>query len=299
MRRRSAGQSATIFAICAVAGSCGLRVPDISENQDDVLSTSTMQQAVKQKITCELRRAVETVNKRSVVVRNGKVEMPLPLNWGAQINLLFEVGESSSLNPGISLTEPLPDAVTRFGGIFNPVTTSQSYSFGLGAALSSTATRTDKFSPYYSIKDLMYPPDAGAYCYEQRQGDPNSIHVAPFLTSDLKIEEWLTSAAFFNISGQRSSVLDEPKPRVGSSVPPDTMSIEVKFVIVSSASINPSWKLVRVAGNTGGLPFLSTGRTRTHDLLITIGPNDQKTRDSSLASQIRQSLSSASGRALP
>jgi hypothetical protein len=48
---------------------------------------------------------------------------------------------------------------------------------------------------------------------------------------------------------------------------------------------------VRYTTNNGSLPLFATGRTRTHDLLITIGPSkDAKTANSHLAAQIGQAL---------
>jgi hypothetical protein len=79
----------------------------------------------------------------------------------------------------------------------------------------------------------------------------------------------------------------------GGGVKPDTMSYEIKFVIVSNGNITPTWKLINVSANTSG-NFFSAGRTRTHDLIITIGPDDQRTLLSHWASEVGQSVSGAS-----
>jgi hypothetical protein len=68
----------------------------------------------------------------------------------------------------------------------------------------------------------------------------------------------------------------------------DSISQEIKFIIVSTGNIQPTWKLVQVSANTGNPPFFSTGRTRTHDLIITIGPPTTRTANDFLASQIGQ-----------
>jgi hypothetical protein len=70
-----------------------------------------------------------------------------------------------------------------------------------------------------------------------------------------------------------------------SGVQTDTISLELKFIIVSSGNATPSWKLVRVTSNTGA-PLFNVGRTRTHDLIITIGPSNLNTSNAHLASQI-------------
>jgi hypothetical protein len=53
----------------------------------------------------------------------------------------------------------------------------------------------------------------------------------------------------------------------------DIYSYKVKFVIVSNGSANPTWKLVSVTANSGTLPPVTAGRTRTHDLILTFGPS--------------------------
>ena len=70
----------------------------------------------------------------------------------------------------------------------------------------------------------------------------------------------------------------------------DLFSQEIKFIIVSSGNIQPTWKLIQVSANTGNTPFFSTGRTRTHDLIITSGPQRQRTANDFLATQIGQAV---------
>jgi hypothetical protein len=74
--------------------------------------------------------------------------------------------------------------------------------------------------------------------------------------------------------------------------PQDSFSQEIKFIIISSGNAQPTWKLLPVSANAGNPPFFSVGRTRTHDLLITIGPPTQRTVNDFLASQIGQAVTS-------
>ena len=74
--------------------------------------------------------------------------------------------------------------------------------------------------------------------------------------------------------------------------PQDLISQEIKFIIVSSGNVTPTWKLIQVSANTGNTPFFSTGRTRTHDLLMTVGPPTQRTVNDFLAAQIGQAVTS-------
>jgi uncharacterized membrane protein YgcG len=79
----------------------------------------------------------------------------------------------------------------------------------------------------------------------------------------------------------------------------DSFSQEIKFIIISTGNITPTWKLIQLSANTGNAPFFSTGRTRTHDLLITIGPPTQRTQSDFLALQIGQAVNRGVVRGTP
>jgi hypothetical protein len=308
---------------------CGLAVPDIKEAWDADLpedskgprvpAAAQIEFEVKKHVFCELGDAVKEVNKTPVDLGSTRVPYALPPNWIAQISLSFQVDESSALSPGVSLNTVLPNAVNIFGsGASGTVTTSQSRAVGLGGTLSSTATRIDKFNPVYDIDYLMIRNGPNSVCnkdrpeidpFRQRGWQPASS--SPFIIEgDLGIRDWLFGAILTNVFIP-SQKKDVPPARStkgaggagtagggsasgGGGVKPDTISYEIKFVIVSSGNITPSWKLVNVSANTSGT-FFSAGRTRTHDLIITIGPDDQRTLSSHWASEIGQAVSGANG----
>jgi hypothetical protein len=109
--------------------------------------------------------------------------------------------------------------------------------------------------------------------------------------------------------GTFSGTTSSGKPSSGGSKPPsggsksftgsggdssfkqDSFSEEIKFIIVSSGSITPTWKLIQLSANPNS-PFFGTSRTRTHDLIITIGPPTQRTQNDFLATQIGQAVRS-------
>lgn len=85
------------------------------------------------------------------------------------------------------------------------------------------------------------------------------------LQNDLKLSEWLfdaVSASVTNTINFRNTTL---------AVSTNVLQHEVKFQIVSSGTLNPSWTLTRVTVDGSG-NLLSAGRTRTNDLIITFGP---------------------------
>jgi hypothetical protein len=275
---------------------CGLTVPDIKEVWDAdkpadpqtqsprIPGTAQIEFEVKKRVFCELGDAVKYVNQFSVQSGSSPSTLKpfakyvIPLDWIAQISLSFQVDESSALNPGVTLNTVLPNAVKIFSpGSSGTVVTSQSRMLGLGGTLSSTATRIDKFDPSYTITNLMKANGPNSVC---RDGNDPFTSVgwqpassSPFiLEGNLGIQDWLLGAmltdTFIGSDASGGPASGGPKT--------DAVSYEVKFVIVSSGSITPTWKLVNVSANTSGT-FFSAGRTRTHDLIITIGAKDNRT----------------------
>lgn len=332
---------------------CGLTVPEVGEFYDRdypgdppgvgktplLTATAQIEYEIKQKVYCELRNAVQKAEK--VPVDRGLL---IPDGWGVQMQLSLEVDESIALNPGLSFTQLYPNVVKVFG-VGNSVTTSQSFSLGLGGSLSSQSFRTDKFNTYYSIKHLMDGPSA--IC-DDDNGKPipqkdffiGQLHWSPAMSSpfliqsNLGIKDWLIGAMYYDLALSSSP---QPQPQSssagngkfegtfegklegtlqgsakgkfegktssggaskggggaaggggGSGFAQDSFTREIKFIIISSGNIQPTWKLVQVSANTGNSPFFSTGRTRTHDLLITVGPPTARTASDFLASQIGQ-----------
>jgi hypothetical protein len=295
---------------------CGIVIPDIKEAWDadhpkdetseEFPAAGQIELQVKAKVFCELEHAVQFVNNNYPVSKGSSpstlkpfAKYPIPWDWLAQVSLSFQVDESSSLSPGVVLTEALPNSVQTFGP-GNSVTTAQSRSIGFGGTLSSTATRTDKFNPSYSVRYLMSHESPGSLCQLE---DPFAGHgwakSSPFiLEGDLGIRKWLEGAVITDVL--ISSQVGPPSKSGsgagggGGGLKTDAYSYEIKFIIVSSGNVTPTWKLVQVSANTTGT-FFGTGRTRTHDLIITIGPNDTRTLDAHLASEIGQAVSGANG----
>jgi hypothetical protein len=285
-------------------------VPSIQEGWQGPDGTKELEFEIKKSIYCELRHAVQQTNTEwQVSVQDPQTHTTttpkpiIPYNWGVQISLLLQVDEVTAFNPGIGITVPFSNVVTVFSN--GNVTTPRSFSIGLGATIQSTSTRIDKFNPYYTIDWLMQKDAITSPCLPKNDpvfgliGSggaplPPSEHRAtnfssPLLENDLGITKWLEDAMFTNV------VLPSHDPAATTSAgqTPDTVSIEIKFMVVTSGNINPMWKLVPVTFNNGALSLVQAGRTRTHDLLITIGPPDEKTANSNLASQIGQAFSSA------
>ena len=303
-----------ILAAYGLAG-CGITVPNIKEIWDTdrpadpstqtpkISGAAQIEFEIKKRVYCDLKEAVQEVNRYTQQSSTydkptGRQRPLIPSNWGAQISLSLQVEEASSLNPGLTLNQVKPNAVHVFGP-GNTVTTPQSSSVGFGGTLSSTATRIDKFDPYYSIALLMKPDTAHSVCHPEN--DPftqlswTPAASSPFiLESDLGIKDWLLGAMIVNNLLPSTSPSTQPAGPPGqgaAGLKQDAVSYEIKFVIVSNGNVTPTWKLVRFSANTGNSSFFGLGRTRTHDLIITIGPPTPQTGQSHLASQIGNAVS--------
>jgi hypothetical protein len=318
---------------------CGTTVPDIKEPWDankppdeitpkGMSGTAQIEFEIKKRIYCDLKKAVQAANE--IPLRTGspgkltvKQQQPriIPASWGAQLTLSLQVDETSGLSPGLALNEVLPNATHVFGsGTTGTVTTPQSFSLGFGGTLSSTATRIDKFDPYYSVQTLLKEDTPYSICWDgppYTKNDPLwkegwvPAQSSPFIVeSDLGIKEWLVGAMMVDnaiasdpvpeqlggtgAGGSKKGAGGSKKGAGGSKyITPakDTVSLEIKFIIVTSGNVTPTWKLVRISANSGSTPLFNTGRTRTHDLIITIGDPSVISSNTHLASQIGNSVS--------
>jgi hypothetical protein len=184
----------------------------------------------------------------------------LPPGWAVQVTLDLQVDETGALNPGVTFNHVLENSINVFRP-GNTVTVAQSSSVGLGATLSSQGTREDKFGNYWNL-DRLKKFNGGTCPKTPQHGS------SPLLESELGINQWLTDHLVANQLLPSSSLSDSSDPAFKQ----DILSYHVKFIVISSGNVTPTWKLVRFSTGNGSLPLASINRTRTHDLLITFGP---------------------------
>lgn len=281
-------------------------------------ATAQIEFEIRRKIYCELRTAVVHVNDYPYTAFDqsntllGK-RLMIPKEWIAQLSLSLQVDESTALAPGVSYNQVMRNAVATFG-VGNTITQGQSFNLGFGGTVSATATRNDKFNPTYSIAWLMNKPTDKDNCRPENDIFQNDYpRSSPFLIeSELGIEKWLLGAMLAEnlLPSQPPIVPQQPAKRHaggspmaamaadpgggggdkgGGSLGPFSVSTELKFVIITSGNITPTWKLLQVSANTSGNLF-AAGRTRTHDLIITIGPPTQDTASANFALQVQSAV---------
>jgi hypothetical protein len=236
---------------------CGTYVPQLEEFWEPVTVPLGMEFKIKAKIFCDTVHALRSVKYENPITINGR--QALPDDYGVQMQINLTAQETGALNPSVSANNILPNAIR------NAVTVPQSFTFTGAATLSSDATRTDTSYSYYNVANISRPT-ANSWC-EKPPVDLTGN--TPFLTSDLGIEKFLRS----NLAGAGLLSSSSPaKGGAGKTAKLDVYSYEVKFIVVTSGGITPTWKLVNISANTGNLPLASAGRTRTNDLILTFGP---------------------------
>jgi hypothetical protein len=221
------------FLVGGILAGCGLRVPEIAESGDRVEGQQLVQ-AILINITCELRAAVSDL--RAAYPQGTFID-----GYGIQTTLTLTYEEKGTLAPSVNWLPPSPASA-----VFN---------IGAGLNMSSDATRKNVIDGYYLVSDLE-----NARCSEAAR--PNGAFL---LQSDLKLSEWLFTA----VSASLTNTVNFKSASLG--IKDSILQHEVKFVIDTSANATPTWKFKLVTVNPGGT-FLSFDRSRTNDLLITLGP---------------------------
>ncbi|MGY8635604.1 hypothetical protein RAD15_24315 [Bradyrhizobium sp. 14AA] len=228
-------------------GGCGTYVPQMQEawetTRTPVLTAGgDLEYKIREKIYCDI---VQAVHDNDIL---------LPSRWGVQTTVDLQVDETGALNPGVSFIEPLSE--------------SQSRSLGLGATLSSQGTREDKFSTYWNLDKLRR--FSGGTCAADR---PSFHGSSLLLESELGISSWLRD----RLQTERALPSSQIPSDAGDTFKQDVMSYHIKFVVISSGTVNPAWKLVRISVGDGST-LLTANRTRTHDLLVFARIRDRERR---------------------
>jgi hypothetical protein len=239
-------------------GGCGTYTPDI-ELTKEPHATAFLINKIVDNVKCELRTAVRSAITYDKANAAQQPDKKRHLQWlegmAAKVSLKLIVDEKGTLNPGITFKQLLPSAVNGFPNK-STVTTPQSRSLGLGALLSSDATRTENVDYTFVIK-TDFLENQGIYTNAAQSCVPTGDEP---LEGDLKVQDWLDGVTFpFYL------------PNNVDNVVPDVLTHEVEFVVVASGNITPSWSLVQVSANTAA-SLAAAGRTNTGDLIISLGP---------------------------
>ncbi|TPL79874.1 hypothetical protein FJ950_27045 [Mesorhizobium sp. B2-3-14] len=190
-------------------------------------------------VRCELGQAVQLEYSPKDPKR------ALLLNWGASIALTIKADDKSSLDPDVSFVNS--------AGLFT---------FSAGGHLGADATREMTMTYFIPFRELLGDP-------HKRKSDgtfiPCAVHENEPIAGNLRIHQTLESGLE---TWDGMYTLSES---IASGGTWDTITHHVTFEVEAGANANPSLKIVRVNVNPSGT-FVSATRTRTDELLITMGP---------------------------
>jgi hypothetical protein len=220
-------------------GSCGLYVPEKSLTVDDTPGNresafGSYENGMVVHVYCELGKALLKANR--------DFNLAWLRDWGTAVTLTITAQEQSSLNPGVSFINPLPN--------------SQSFSTSLGVSGSANATRTETIQFTYINRVLMAQAALTPPC-KSRQG-------AIMIDGDLKIAQFIYDKAEVAFSGNAATA-----PAKWPLY--NTFTEDLNFVATYGGNATPTWKLIHLSANTVS-SLVSAQRSYTNELVITIGP---------------------------
>jgi len=289
MKPTSPFLSSILLALCLCG--CGTATPSYHEFYD-TSDSDVLVQAIIGHAQCEVREAVQYLYLDDIdaAVETAKITHKTEIpkldwlkGWDAQITLVMTVDEKTALNPSVALTPPLESAVTKFADKAT-TTTVQTQSFGIGVTGSVDATRKGTVSWLVNFSDLTTPEALQAarvrrdQAYDlARQTHSKTIQSScgsgKFIQGDLQIRDWLYSSllqAVVTRSGDKD--FSQELSAEAAAAKKDVLQDEITFVVLYGGNANPVWKLLRVSADSATTPLVGVQRTRTEDLLVTMGP---------------------------
>jgi hypothetical protein len=310
--------AAAAVSLAALVGGCGSVVPNFGEFYDTV-PPENLVDAIVGYVHCEVKSQIQFLildDYDRVLLGRALTGKPLTRrltwldDWAAQMTLTLTVDEKSTISPGVTLNTVLPNAISTFPS--GNVTTPQSSSVALGASGSVDGTRKGVVSWYIDFREFTKDPMKLAAARRARDKlyaearAAGTAHVASpcnnprgvLIQGDIGFREWLymTLRPAFVEGGVTGDFAEDLKNEAKVSKK-DALLHEVTFVVQYNGNVTPSWKLLRVSANPTG-PFLSAQRTRTQDLVITLGQATDDAKAAAATAAQNQALAIAIGNAV-
>jgi hypothetical protein len=240
-------RAAAAASVISILSGCGLYVPQkdpLVQNDVDPRNGMSRQGKIESNIIANIRCEVTKGLYRAV--STGKV--PWLTGWGTSISLNLTWEETSNVNPGILYTTPI-------GG-------SDIFSAAGGVSGSGHSTRNEAITFTLENKTLLKEAMLTSHA---RQGlDYSALEDGVTVSSDLNIDEFIYDKASIAAGNEaRTRPIEYPQF--------STFQETLTFVVSVGGDFTPSWKFIRLTVNPGA-PFLGGSRTKTSQVIITLGP---------------------------
>jgi hypothetical protein len=247
--------AAFVIAVSLSITGCGLKTPDMQLTGEPITSdlVNDILSHVEDELGCAINGLIEDDMLRVHSLHTSRAYAWLD-KATAKISLKLTVDEKSTINAGLSYSDFYTNAISTIGKTI--ISTPRSFVLGASAGGSSDATRIDNSDYTLSVgnvfvRDSAYYP-GGQVC--------KTLHDGFGMDSDLHIKDWLRSRL------EQYALHPEIKQNE-----PDTLTTDITFIFAYNGNVTPTWHLVPTSYNTGGSSFFNAARTRTNDLIITIG----------------------------
>jgi hypothetical protein len=256
MKLVSSGATAC-FSMAFICGGCGIHVPDMTLSADPY-ATPNLLLGIVTHIKAELECAVVSLYTQD----------PKDLSWLAtgsgKATITLTADEKSIVDPTAIYLQNLPTISQTFTNK-SIVTTPRNFGLSGGVNVSSDAARViqvdynfDFAKDFFADPKLKNPEEAKLVC---------SPYSGIFMQGDLKVYDSFNAILLPHELTPQNHAADLKFLSGDSS----TMQTHITFIVAGNGSITPAWKLVPVSYNVSSNPFFQSSRTRTDDVIITIG----------------------------
>jgi hypothetical protein len=205
-------------------------------------------------------------------------KIPLPWlvskKWGTAITLTITAEDQTGVSPGLSFLKPFQNHIFTFP-VGGNVTGSQSFTLGVGASISSNATRTETIQFTLVNSDLFQQGKANPTCERYEGGI--------MVDGDLKIREFIYDKAVIALYDNANDYVGKNSGIAYQYPFYNTFTETINFVAILSGNVNPSWKLAQFSDNASGASLFNAQRTYTNQAIITIGPLGTKPSETEAA----------------
>ena len=245
-----------VIAIALATDACGLTVPENHPFTDNTVDKAghtaegDYTTNIVAHVLCEISDGL---------VASQPLQLPWLNNWGTTVTQNITTEDQSGISPGITVIQPLRNFLRPFVDGGN-VTLAQSTSQSIGASGSANALRTETLQYTYRNIDILTHITKTA-C------DKNGI----FINGDLKIKDFIYDNATVAAGGTVAFAGGAGKPWERPIF--NVFTEELTFVAALGGSFTPTWKLATIQANASS-NLLVAERTRTNDVVITLGPLD-------------------------
>lgn len=174
--------------------------------------------------------------------------------YGALVTFKLVAEDQSAFNPNASFISPIPGM--------------QTFAVSIGASGTANATQTRTFQTTYPDGTLYNDAKIN---HQIGIDDCKNREKGIMIESNLGIADYIYDTAF---QAARSVNPD----KLTTTAPLSQMQYEINFVASVGGNLTPTWKFTKVNVNSSG-SLLTATRTNTSDVLMTIGPLNEDTRN--------------------